>query len=320
MGHDSSDLEHGTRILERGLPSLGSGKTTSQAASQITSGSETTSQTSTASRTTSLPKLSSNVLSSSSSSSSTVSAPTITPPSSEGNPNIRTTNKPAGTVFIAVGSIVGAFFGALLLCYFISGYISRRKAQKQRYEAVERQFQSHASDTYEPYKEISNSDWEKTDFSGFNIPFHKKSTSHSLVALVDDKNASNNFSVENFASPAGQDLFSTIQNDSAALQNRRSLFISPTVEIVNQKRKSQLFADTNNSSTSLVSNLEPDVPLTRPERTVSPERQKRGHSRSKSSLGNLIATAQSSPTRRPLPDRKETPSMVLNKMFDDDES
>lgn len=75
-------------------------------------------------------------------SSSTSSAiPTIVPPSADNNPYILGKSKhPDGTVFIAVGTLVGFIFLALLVRWVTLSVLSRRNAKRSSYEPTDRDF------------------------------------------------------------------------------------------------------------------------------------------------------------------------------------
>ncbi|SCU86336.1 LAME_0D05688g1_1 [Lachancea meyersii CBS 8951] len=283
-----------TEVLERGLPSLGQGSTASNSSE---SGSGSTS-------------------------SSSYSTPTITPPSIAGNPHIWRSGKPAGTVFIAMGSVVGFILAAIVLMYFVSAYISHRNAKKQRYDAIDHEFQAHISKS--AGTEFFNS--EKNQYSDKLSSQMPMLSNHSMVRMLDPQGPERlSPSITNMGSQltVAQEPYSLLQGQNAAAQNRQSLFISPTVEVVNQQRRSMFMPGTNASSSSLVSEISPE--LNRPERAASPERKKGHQARSKSNLGSTVASAKSS---SPSPEnsqaratpfqRAEAPSMYLEKLLEDD--
>lgn len=252
---------------------------------------------------------------------SSFTTPTITPPSARGNPNVWTSNKPSGTVFIAVGSVAGCIFMAILFWYFITAYISRRNTKRMQYDSIEKQFHSHVDGSYPTVS--SPFDSTSTDYddimdekpSGLS---HKKSYSHSMIRLLGPNDSSNSSpplsGLNNGSSPAlPQERFSAITDN--ALQNRKSLFISPTVEVMNQQRKSALFHNVNNSVSSIVSSDLDSADLNKPERSVPSERAKKSHNRPRSSLGNVVTSA---PVRKTNGHTRQTPSMYLESMLEDD--
>ncbi|SCW01994.1 LAFE_0E11804g1_1 [Lachancea fermentati] len=311
--------------MKRGLPSLTTGSDgSSTLASSGADSSATQASNSGSSGSASSTSTSGTSTGTGSSSTLSYSVPTITPPSTEGNPNIWSAGQPSGTIFIAVGAIVGTAFLALLIWYFATAYISRRQTQKLRLESIDQQFRSHISDTFpdasngfdSSAKEIY--DLEKdAPYKGSNPSWHKKSNSHSMIRLLGSDNADDypqRRTSQDSGSSIPQEMFSSIQ-DSNQAQNRRSLFISPTVEISNQHRRSRLLQNMNNSVSSLVSGLEPNPELNKPERAASPERKKKSFNRNQSSQGGTAPSL--SPTRRMKADRKETPSMYLEHMLED---
>ncbi|CEP62152.1 uncharacterized protein LALA0_S04e09010g [Lachancea lanzarotensis] len=252
-------------------------------------------------------------------STSSFPVPTITPPSMAGNPHILGSSRPSGTVFIAVGSIVGFFLAAIVTMYVVSAYISRSNANKQRYLAIDSEFNAH----------VNGGDMYKTEKSRFSEKFSPQMrSSPNMVRLLDSPN--NGSKVSQSSTPRDemhefpQELYSTLQGSTAA-PNRRSLFISPTVEVVNQQRRNMMIPSVNASSSSLLSESSPE--LNRPERAASPERRKGQQTRQKSNLGTNVASS-SSKKASPPPEtwqaretplqRSKAPSMYLEKLLDDD--
>ncbi|SCU88440.1 LADA_0E10154g1_1 [Lachancea dasiensis] len=252
-----------------------------------------------------------------STSTSSYAVPTITPPSAKGNPHIWTSDKPSGTVFIAVGSVVGSILLAIVLMYLVSAYISRRHTEKQRYDVIDSEFQSYMN---------SHSggmfDHEKFQFGVGKKRSSRMSPTRSTIRLLDAQEPSEQpLALSPHASNTSipQELYSSLQDQNAAL-NRKSLFISPTVEIVNQQRKAVL-QNGNNSSPSLIS--EPGSDLSKPERAASPERRKAPQTRHKSNLSSSVVSAKSSsnsPENIQLQDsaiqRAKVPSQYLEELLE----
>ncbi|SCV05435.1 LANO_0H07426g1_1 [Lachancea nothofagi CBS 11611] len=253
--------------------------------------------------------------SSGSSSNTSYPTPSITPPSIKGNPFIWSSDKPSGTIFIAVGSIVGFILIAIILAYFISAYISQRQTEKQRYDAVDHEFNSHVNGDGGFYET------EKSQFIAKNPPQNSKNSVIRLLDAQEPGRASPILTNQASNSSLAQEFYSSIQDQNAA-QNRKSLFISPTVEVINQQRKSMLMQNMNTSSSSLLSESSPE--LNKPERAASPDRKKGHQSRSKSNLSFNVTSANSKSTspdsaalRETPVQRPKAPSMYLEKMLED---
>lgn len=273
-----------------------------------------------------MPKLTSG--SQTASSSKKFATPTITPPSIKGNPHIWSSNKPSGTVFIAVGSIVGFIFLVIVLAYVISAYISRRQTDKLRYESVDHEFHSHvngpASKVNLFSKRIPREDSYDSEKAGFLSKAAQTPQSRSVARLLDmqePERMSPGLTHHDSTTSLAQEFYSSIQDQNTA-QNRKSLFISPTVEVINQQRKSMLLQNLGNSTTSLIS--EPGTDLNRPERAASPSRKAPHQSRNKTSLSSALTSVKSRSTspgkgslrEKPL-DRAKIPSAYLEKMLED---
>ncbi|CAR25011.1 KLTH0G09570p [Lachancea thermotolerans CBS 6340] len=255
------------------------------------------------------------------SSTKTYTTPTITPPSIKGNPHIWSSDKPSGTLFIAVGSVVGFIFLIIALAYIVSAYISRRQTEKLRFETIDQEFQSHVGG--KSYSKLGNSD--DPEKSGFLSKAVHTPQSRSVARLLDRpdfQQPSPALSNQDSSTSLAQEFYSSIRDQTAA-QNRKSLFISPTVEIVNQQRKSAVLQNMNNSVSSLVSDS--GAELNKPEKAAPSTRKAMYKARNKSSMGSAVGIAKSrstSPVKsglrdKPL-DRAKTPSVYLDKMFEDE--
>ncbi|AMD21530.1 HFL326Wp [Eremothecium sinecaudum] len=149
-------------------------------------------------------------------------APEITPPNADLNPNIWKSSKPPGTVFILVGAASIAIFIALIAWYVITEHISRRDTKKLLYESEEKGF----DDAFSTDNEL---------FDGREQPVKPPVYPEMKPKLLMDQTLQ-----------AGQ-LFGVSQNtplerlpvpeDDKWLEGqRKSMYISPTIEVMNQKR------------------------------------------------------------------------------------
>lgn len=251
-----------------------------------------------------------------SSSSSMIATPSITPPSASGNPHImQLDHRPEGTVFIAVGAIAGSIFAAIFIWWTVTSYISRRNARLANYDNIDYQYASRdfSDNTYDGGSSNNNPfNDDKYQFPLNNMKSNNQNINanntkrNSHVGLFTDpekscddgewyQNDLNSITdINEFNTPT---KFNPI-HDSVPNYNRRSLFISPTLEVVQQQRKnrqSRLFEPQNQSLMSLESH--DDNNLNMPERAASPERKKKVregyHRRNQSSLGLIASPTKS---------------------------
>lgn len=248
-----------------------------------------------------LPKLSS-----STSSSSSFPTPTITPPSSHDNPNISRSSVPSGTVFIAVGAVAGFIFLSFILVLFIKKLIAKKNASKTL------ALDSESSSNY-------GGGGEK--FNGGNAEFYSttsnlKQSSVKIPLLYEQPNADSSMSdiTGSFLKPE-QNLYSTLDKDTSQQQNkRRSMFVSPTAEVMNfNKNKTHsrfLSTGAGSSHTRDHSNLninDNSVPDLR-------------HSRIESFDTNTdirLTSPERSPPRAANRGHRTVPSQYLESMFED---
>ncbi|CCD24420.1 uncharacterized protein NDAI_0D01070 [Naumovozyma dairenensis CBS 421] len=298
----------------------------------------------------SLPSLTttSDPTSSSSSSSATTTVtttPIILPPSSEGNPYITGRDtRLDGTVFIAVGAIIGAIFLTMIVWRLLATIKSNKNARYDRYDLGNRNLFNdiyHISDDREnntyryPSSSTDNDVEEKVTNSelAHGKENFKKSTlslllssrsnsnddqeeNHDLEAFIYDKGEDHD--TDNFHSKI-QTRYNPIHHEPTFNINRKSLFISPTLEILQPNNNEELhqpsnnnaraflgvstnpFNDHNYSNTSLISDSDLDdsnnYSLRQPQRAASPERKMKKspiregyHKRNKSSLGMISTT------------------------------
>lgn len=282
------------------------------------------------------------------SSTSTSYTATVTPPSAAGNPNIWNPNhRPDGTIFIAVGSIVGAIIAAAFLWWIVTSYISRRTARKAFRGNLEGQFRSHIVSPLEydhdddkemflSMKNISGSSDDLANRSKVNL------LSTGGKSKSDLRDSTSWDSLPEFQ--PNLDIRNPLEKTSAIEDNfpnhykRNSLFVSPTIEVLQQQhgsraklREQEAHSKTLSSSSMTASSDD----LNKPERAASPERKPKKtpvntyHKRNNSS----IVLSQGSPSKDSAghgkPDftsnqtkghRKKTPSMYLEDMLGGKES
>ncbi|QLL31446.1 hypothetical protein HG536_0B03090 [Torulaspora globosa] len=264
---------------------------------------------------------------------------TVTPPSAAGNPNVWHNHKPDGTVFIVVGSIVGATILGMILWSVITSHLSRRNAKKSFREDQYRRHNRGGSALYD-----SGDDKELTPgLYGSEYGETGEKSRRSRLSLLGNgsrlRESNSSESVPGYEpewlEPVGQETFNPIQ-DPFTRYNRNSLFISPTIEVAQKpnllpSQRSRLlekpYHQSSLSATSLLSSDEINSTLNKPERAASPERKgKKGvsghHKRNKSSIGLTPANSSSSSSNDNTNDRrprgghhKQTPSMYLEDML-----
>lgn len=268
----------------------------------------------------------------------------VTPPSAAGNPNIWNPNhKPNGTVFIAVGSIAGAIFVAVMLWFAIAGHLSRRIARKTLMEEQYKTYSHAGSGFYD--------DGDEKEFlaslNGVNHENEKRSRKSRLSFLGGGsglKGFNSWDSLPEYQPELGdgtmQESFNPIQ-DFPRYYNRNSLFISPTIEVAQQQQQGHRsrtmgrpYHQSSLSATSLLSSDDSNPLLTnelhKPERAASPERKEKKspggyHKRNKSSLG--LTPISSTPGSGNVvgrntkgQHRKQAPSMYLEDLLKENDS
>lgn len=328
-------------LIPRDLPAL-STTTTSTSSTSTSNSASTTSSSETYSST--LTSSQNSTTAGNSTLTATYTTPVITPPSTEGNPNIWYSNKAPGTVFIAVGSVAGAILLAVLLWYLLTTWVSYRQAKQMRdYNNMERQFQNPFLDDTEYKGGLFFKDDEDRTSSSDDYPIQSvsdnvtslgqnKRASHSMIRLLggstEDLIRSQPHLVDNSLSNTPVEMTNAINQTG---MERRSLYISPTLEVMNQQRKSALFNNLNQSVASLPASDGEEISpaltpqkLNKPGRTVSPERRSK-HQSKKSGLNKVVnaSTAElanvdeSTPkTRKNGHRRTKTPSMFLDDMLE----
>ncbi|CAI4051865.1 hypothetical protein SUVZ_14G2620 [Saccharomyces uvarum] len=298
-------------LVRRDLPKL---TTTTASLTTVSSSTVSSSTSDVASHTTSksLPSLST-ALSSSKTSSSSLITPTITPPSTLGNPFIlNADHKPNGIVYIVVGAVIGAIFVSIFIWWLYSSYLARRSAMNASYPKDSKYFyKGHHKHT----SSLQSNPFDINDEKSF---------------MQDDWDSMSQLeSNEETISP-----FNPIQDPFA--DNRRSLFISPTLQ-VSQYEKGHSRNQSRDTINSFIGGQslytgnymedeeeeeeeERKLNLDRPQRVASPERKEKKissmkgyHKKSKSSLGLIpVASATSNTSSPKKAHKRQAPSMFLD--------
>lgn len=352
-------------VVKRGLPKLvtttssATSSSSSSVSSSLSTSGTTTAATSASGSVTSSPSSLSLLDSSSflSSSSSATPTPTIVPPSADGNPYIsKMTNLPPnGTVFIAVGACVGAIFLAIFIWWALSLYISSKntKHDKQLYypnnnASVNNFSQSgrghrHQNSLMSQVTQSTFSD-SSSRFADLDeeklIPIEKVQTKKSLFNLNltrtltgGDDLAGDALTID-YNDPEVQ-MFNAIHDDTLGENNRRNLFVSPTLEVFQQQQQTtpvrtsrysefQYMQNEGNLSNISIDSSYMNTNLESPSRAASPERKRKvreeSHyeSRNQSAIG-LVATSSlpPSPVKGGNLYHKKSPSMYLDDMLAD---
>ncbi|CAI4050132.1 hypothetical protein SKDZ_14G2630 [Saccharomyces kudriavzevii ZP591] len=289
-------------LVRRDLPKLATTTASSTAVTRSTSNvaSQTTSN--------NLPSLAASV-SSSKTLSSSIIVPTITPPSTLGNPFIlNAANKPNGTVYIAVGAVISAVFFSIFMWWLVSKYLARRSTITA----------SCAKDSNICYR-----GHHKHTSSLQSNPFDLDDEKAYMHEDWDSTSQLESSQYEDTVSP-----FNPIQDPFT--DNGRSLFISPTLQ-VSQYEKSHSRHQSKNTDILLDDPYlyagdytreeeEEKLGLNRPQRAASPERKEKKinsmegyHKRNQSSLGLIPVTSATSNTSSPKKAHKrQAPSMFLD--------
>lgn len=254
---------------------------------------------------------------SSSISSSTVETPTITPPSSHENPFVlRADNKPNGTVFICVGAIIG-FIALLLLGIWIYSTIKRILHAKNNKSLDE--FDEKYNSMY--YDSISS---ESSTYSTEpQEKFQNQNRTYPSSNRLSTATNGTNPSFSNFDSVEPNDIIKGRYDDLLLSDNKRnSLFVSPTIEIINlreiekRKRLSQI-SDSTDSSKSNNNSLHS---LNSPNSSKIFTNQKHKRTRSRlnivtNSNNSTFIALRSTNGRSGINVQRKTPSMYLDELL-----
>lgn len=310
-------------IHARALPTLPTSTTTSSSAPTTT----------TTSLSGSLSGTSSGITAGTSSLPSSITTPTIIPPSAANNPYIWHSPDVNGTVFIAVGAIIGAVFLIRLIWWSFSSYKSHRLAKQSMYSEIDNSFRGHNHQTTLNKRSIYQVD------EGLNGTFvstnrlmnvdNNNNCRDSRVSILDNNESFNMYGMDYSDEENEHVGFNPIQDNIPSYHNRQSLFISPTREVVEQqhKRKSRML--NNVGSNPFVTMIPPGSNnYIRPERSASPERRNkspiRQHHKNNSSLNLAHLDFKDNLNNSNLDlteiknSKKQTPSTLLNDMLLED--
>lgn len=238
-------------------------------------------------------------------STSTIYVAAITPPVADNNPFIyHTGSTPDGTVFIAMGCIVGAIFFIIFTWWCLTTYISYKNTKEANkllnhnalYYSIEKQ----------PLTNGKNNGKNNVDINANRIPSNSSSFGkmgcedyefeekylnrfNDLEFGLNQDTATHTLNQHHYHQPQRQQQpFSVIQSDMGC---RNSLFISPTLQL-SQRTEDIYQTPTKNTAANS------EIVLDKPTLTASPERINRHmrnkHRRNQSSLGRLSASPSKS--------------------------
>ncbi|EDO16712.1 hypothetical protein Kpol_1003p17 [Vanderwaltozyma polyspora DSM 70294] len=271
---------------------------------------------------------------------SSIIVPSITPPSAAKNPNVWHSEDSDGTVFIAVGSIIGGIFGGVLIWWMITSYLSHVKTKKAYHSDMEEQYMSHLNGG-SPHKVGSYHDDKskiENPFSSFYMDDLESSNKkkYSRVSLVSDNPFDED--LDYALDTTEQVRYNPIQDETNHYANKKdTLFISPTKEVLQQqrqRRESKLFDNPSELPSTPPSNFK--TLMLKPERSASPERKSRSpirqHRKNNSSVQLTPLKLDSgeddfkkTPTKKKNVNNsnnnnkhKKTPSMYLDDMLEND--
>ncbi|CAI5756501.1 unnamed protein product [Candida verbasci] len=157
--------------------------------------------------------------------------PSISVPANDNNPYIVRQYNPSGTVFIAVGSIVGAILLGFILYHLILSIAASRLAKRVRND--DKKF-------YEKYQNNNHSAYGLTPQSTlFTTEYHNHHSSISKLPLLNQTksfmgNFGNNGSQHGDTSTIYQSEYDN--NVATSKHDLTKMFISPTAEVMQHKR------------------------------------------------------------------------------------
>ncbi|RLV95916.1 Vacuolar membrane protein [Spathaspora sp. JA1] len=160
--------------------------------------------------------------------------PPISIPSSTNNPFIIRQNNPTGTVFIAVGAIVGAILLGFILYHLIVSITASRLAKRAR---------NHEKQMYEKYESNNSNAYGFTgatptstlnNFNGLNE--YSNNSVSKLPLLSNTTRAMSTFINFNGSQAGDASTISEAQHQATAKQDLTKMFISPTAEVMQHKR------------------------------------------------------------------------------------
>ncbi|AGO11539.1 AaceriADL251Cp [[Ashbya] aceris (nom. inval.)] len=151
--------------------------------------------------------------------------PFVTPPSAENNPNVWKSSQPPGAVFIFVGAVAAGVFLVLIIWYLVTEHISRRETRKSHYEGVEELFK-------DEYTSAKDAFAVGLDMASDPTPPYAEVKPKPVVDPIIAPPSLFGFNALN--SPA--DRYPAPEDERRLEDLRRSMYISPTVEVMNLRR------------------------------------------------------------------------------------
>lgn len=254
----------------------------------------------------SLPKLSTTATGES------YTTPSMTVPPSQSNPYIIRQHNPSGTVFIAVGAIVGAILLAFILYHLIVSLTASRLAKK-----------SLASDKqmYEKYQ--SNNNTAYAGLGGGNItPLTTMNLSEYLSRLPFLTSSRTNLG--GFGGSQVGDTSTIYASESGAATSKHDLtkmFISPTAEVMQHKRVRSAYGGSSLNLTLLgggMAGSSPNVGQHRVSKVPSMYMNSETNNSQTSLTGSPAQNPQSprNVLTTPVKSRNTIPSMYLEDLID----
>ncbi|ONH69898.1 hypothetical protein BON22_0264 [Cyberlindnera fabianii] len=232
--------------------------------------------------------------------STTWTTPTMTPPTATDNPYVWRSSAPTGTVFIAVGAVAGFILLCLLLLFITKRFLAKRAAKKS---LVLTDSSSNSFSNGGAAEKLLGS-----NFSTSKTNLRKSLSQGKIALLYDTKDADT--SVSDFSDgymKSSEALYSTLE---ARDNKRRSMFISPTAEVMNLTKN-------HHKTLSSVSDLGPIK-----DESNLPESRENYHNRQESSgyddYKNIsLQSPERGSNRAYKPRSKVVPSQYLENMFEE---
>jgi len=242
--------------------------------------------------------------------SSSYTTPAVTVPPSNNNPYLIHTVNPNGTVFIAVGLIVGAILLGFILYHFIISLTASRLAKRSL--APEKQM-------YEKYQ------YNNSNAYGYGLDAHPTSDAYSVtkLPLLTKTGLGGGLGTNNLGSTITGDTSTIYQSEIGHATSKHDLtkmFISPTAEVMQHKRtrSGQFGSSTTNVSMLGGSTSNVQLPATNRHSQLIPSlyinNEVDGSEFSLAPSNNTsVPGSQTNQSRKP---RKTIPSMYLEDLMD----
>ncbi|EGV65968.1 hypothetical protein CANTEDRAFT_101593 [Yamadazyma tenuis ATCC 10573] len=181
----------------------------------------------------------------------TYTTPSVTVPPNDNNPYILTTSNVNGTVFIAVGSIVGAMLLAFILYHLIRSITASRNAKKALLDDKQ---------TYEKYQNNNSTAYGLSPSTTLNFFGDTRNSQVGKLPLL------SHHATKSFSDMNGGYIDSQLGDTSTLYQSEvgmptvkndvTKMFISPTAEVMSHNRvKSQIFGSNTNLFNNSMSNM-----------------------------------------------------------------